>query len=107
MKRRGERNSIAVADWLLLGATFTAIVLVLLPILHFDSELLGRRVPTAGCTAALVGLVGYVHALFAHYRLMFGSAGRPGARDNPEPPEGEIVIGTTVSHSRSLACRSW
>lgn len=96
MKRRGERDWIPVADLLLLGATFTAILVVLLPILLFDSDFLGRRVPTAGCTAALVALVGYVPALLAHYRLMFGSAGREGDRDNPERPEGEIVIGMTA-----------
>lgn len=94
MKRRGQRNWIPVADWLLLGATFAAIVLVLLPILLFDSEFLGRRVPTAGCVAALVALGGYAPALLAHYRLL-GSK-RVGPRSNPEPPEGQIVIGATT-----------
>jgi hypothetical protein len=96
MKRRGEPNWIPVADWLLLGAAVTAIVLVLMPLLLSDSEFFGRRVPTAGCAAALVALVGYVPALLAHYRLAFGTAGRTHARGNPEAPEGEIVVGTTA-----------
>jgi hypothetical protein len=95
MWRRGERTWIPVADWMLLGATFTAIVLVLLPILLFDdSELLGKRVPTAGCAAALVALVGYGPALLAHYRI--GSANNTKPRKNPEPAETGIVIGTTA-----------
>ena len=82
IQRRGEPTWIPVADRLLLGATFTAIVVVLLPILFFDSRFLGRRVPTAGCAAALIALGGYVLALLAHYRLMFGSR-RAGPRENP------------------------
>jgi hypothetical protein len=95
MEERPEPNWIPVADLLLLGATFTAIVLVLLPILLFGSEFLGRRVPTAGCTAALVALGGYAPALLAHYRLIFGS-GRVGPRDNPEPAERVIVVGASA-----------
>ena len=95
MQQAGERIWIPVADWLLLGATFAAIVLVLLPILLFDSEFLGTRVPTAGCTAALGALGGYVLALLAHYRLVFGST-RSGPRDNPEPAELVVVIAAAV-----------
>jgi hypothetical protein len=95
MQRRREPTWIPVADRLLLGATFTAIVLVLLPIILFDSKFLSRRVPTAGCGAALIALGGYVLALLAHYRLMFGS-GRTGPRENPEPAERTIVIGATA-----------
>ena len=96
MKGRGERSWLPVADLLLLGATLTAIVVVLLPILLFDSEFLGSRVPNAGCAAALVALAGYVPALLAHYRLIFGTANEETSRRNPEPPEGEIVVGTTA-----------
>jgi hypothetical protein len=94
MKQRGEASWIPLADWLLIGATLTAVTLVLLPILLFDSAFLGRRLPTAGCTAALVALGGYLLALPAHYRLIFGAGCGP--RRNPEPPELLIVIGTTV-----------
>lgn len=95
MRERDETTWIAFADSLLIGATFTAIFLALLPLLLFDSEMLGRRVPTAACTASLVALGGYLLALLAHYRLIFGS-GRGGPRDNPEPPKRLIVIATTV-----------
>ena len=90
MQARGKPDWIPYADRLLLGATFTAIFLVLLPILLFGSNSLARRVATAGCTAALVALGGYVPALLAHYRLIF-RRGRVGDRHNPEPPERVIV----------------
>ena len=93
MAASGEATWIAVADWLLIGATLAAIVLVLLPILLFDSDFVGRRVPTAACSAALVAVGGYVLALPAHYRLIL-SSGRTGPRPHLEGPERTIVVGT-------------
>jgi hypothetical protein len=61
-----------------------------------DSEAFGRRLPTAGCAAALVGLAGYVIGILAHYRLVFGSR-RVGPRDNPEPSERTVVFVTVVT----------
>lgn len=95
MGERDEITWIAFADWLLIGATLTAVAVVLLPILLFDSELLSRRIPIAGCTAALVCMGGYVLALPAHYRLVFGSD-RIGPRTNPEPAERVIVVGAAM-----------
>jgi len=95
MRRRGEPTWIPVADGLLIAATTASIGLVLLPILLFSSDFLHRRIPTAGCVAALVALGGYVFALPAHYRLLFGGE-RDGPRSNPEPAERRIVIMTTA-----------
>jgi hypothetical protein len=67
---------------------------VLLPLVSFpDSEVLGLRVPAAGCAAALVCLTGYVIGALAHYRLILAS-GRHGPRSNPEPAERVVVIAT-------------
>ena len=95
MAATGQRTWIPLADWLLIGATLIAIVIVLLPILLFDSDFVGRRVPTAACGAALVALAGYVVALPAHYRLIL-SAGRTGPRPYVEGPERTIVIATVT-----------
>jgi hypothetical protein len=95
MRRRGETSWFPKADRLLLAATFTSIILVLLPILLFRSGFLHRRVPTAGCVTAVVALGGYPFALLAHYRLLIGRT-RTGGRENPEPAERMIIRATTV-----------
>jgi membrane associated rhomboid family serine protease len=72
---------------------------VILPLLIFsDSELLGRRVPTAGCAASTVGLAGYVFGILAHYRLLFPKNKQSPdgivyetSRTNPEPLKRVIV----------------
>jgi len=62
----GRQIWIPWADWLLIGATLCAIVIVLLPLLLFaESDTFGHRVPTAGCAAALTSLVGYVLGILA------------------------------------------
>jgi len=92
MHAAGEVNWIPRSDWLLVAATLTALLIVLLPeVLFADSRLFGRRIPTAGCAAALVGIAGYIPALLAHYRLLFGS-GRTGPRLNPEPAEQKVFV---------------
>jgi hypothetical protein len=92
MQDAGENTWVPWADWLLIGATIGTLVLVLVPILLFNSsKFLGRRLPAAGCSAALVSLAGYIPGLLAHYRLVFG-ASRSGSRTNPEPAERVVVI---------------
>lgn len=99
MRERGEPVWIARADWLLIVATLCSLVIVLLPLLLFaDSGTLGQRLPTAGCSAALVLLAGYIIGILSHYRLLFGST-RSGPRTNPEPSERRVVIGTLVASS--------
>jgi hypothetical protein len=94
MAERRERIWIPWADWLLLAATLGSLIAVLLPLVLFpDSEVLGLRVPAAGCAAALVCLTGYVIGALAHYRLILAS-GRHGPRSNPEPAERVVVIAT-------------
>lgn len=97
MQRRAERIWVPWVDWLLIAATLCSVALVLLPLILFsDSELLGRRIPTAGCATASVGLGGYVLGILAHYRLLF-ARGASGPRHNPEPSEKAIVVITTLA----------
>jgi hypothetical protein len=94
MAERRERIWIPWADWLLFAATMGSLIAVLLPLVLLpESELLGLRVPAAGCAAALVCLTGYVVGALAHYRLIFASGGH-GPRANPEPAERVVVIVT-------------
>jgi hypothetical protein len=96
MEQQQQRIWIAGADWLMIGATLVAIVLALLPLLFFyDSELGGRRIPTAACTASLAAMGGYSLGILAHYRLLFGK-GRSGDREPTEPAELVIILVTVA-----------
>jgi hypothetical protein len=95
MRRENQPTWLPAADALLLASTTASIGLVLVPLLMFESELLSRRLPTAGCVASVVALGGYMFALPAHYRIIFGTK-RQGPRTNPEPAELTIIIGTAV-----------
>jgi hypothetical protein len=103
-KAQGETKQLvswlAFADWLVIGATLLAIVAVLLPLLIVtDSDLVGKRIPAAGCAASLVALAGYIPSLLAHYRIVIG-ARRTSERENPEPGE---AIGVAITTTASVA----
>lgn len=90
------------ADHLLVAATLVSLLLVLLPVvLGLSLKPLGLRLASAGCAFALVLTAGYVPAVLAHYRIMFGKA-RTGPRQNPEPAERFIVVLCVVLASLSF-----
>jgi len=88
MRNRGEATWIARADWLIVIATtiagFAGLILPLsIPQLQYTP------LPSAACASAVALLVGYVFAILAHYRLIFGRT-RSGPRENPEPAESAL-----------------
>jgi hypothetical protein len=95
MARSGERTWIAVADYLIIAATLTVLLLVLLPLLIADLAAPGvRGLTSSAALAAVLMIAGYIPAILAHYRLLI--PGRTGPRSNPEPSEAWIVGATLV-----------
>jgi len=91
-----EVQSVPWADRLLICATLVSLGLVLLPLIACTNRPgLLTELPRAACSAAVLMLAGYIFALLAHYRLLFGG-GRTGPRANPEPAEKWIVILTLL-----------
>ena len=93
---RMEWKWIPWADRLLIGATLVALLFVVLPLVAFTNRPGGMaELPAAACAAATVLVAGYVPAILAHYRLLFGSKSE-GPGSNPEPAERVIVILTLL-----------
>jgi len=91
MQEREEVIWIARADWLVIIATtiagFAGLILPLsIPWLQCT------QLPAAACASAVALLIGYVFAILAHYRLVFGRT-RSGPRENPEPAERVLFWG--------------
>lgn len=87
MGSAGERVWIPWADWLIVIATLSSLLLVLLPMLVFERHnKLAVALSTSVCAGCIVLVAGYVFTILAHYRLLFGRD-RIGPRDNPEPAE--------------------
>ena len=99
MRREGERVWLPVADWLLIAATLCSLLLVILPV----SAGVSLRLPAAASAASAIAVAGYIPALLAHYRIVFGTK-RKGPRQNPEPFELIIVLVTVAA---SLATALW
>jgi len=96
MKDQHEQDWIPKSDWLLIAATLTSLLLVILPIVSLNAahnRLL--KIPPAACAAASILVAGYIPAILAHYRLLFGRR-RSGRRANPEPAERNKIIATVV-----------
>jgi hypothetical protein len=87
MGEKAERVWLPVADWLLVGATLLSLLFVIVPLVIFSAH----RLPSGASGAAAVLVAGYVFAILAHYRILFG-ANRSGPRSNPEPSELLFVI---------------
>lgn len=95
-QEEGHSSWIPWADALLISAILGSILLVILPIVSLRTlQGLIAKLPQAACSAACILVCGYVLAILAHYRLLFG-AKRRGERENPEPAERWIVICTAV-----------
>jgi len=86
------------ADWLLIAATLTSLILVILPIVALGPESkLVMKVSIAACSASTALVAGYIFSVLAHYRLLFGKS-RLGARENPEPAE-KLLVRLTIAVS--------
>ena len=90
MREQGERTWVALADWLPIVAFLIAVLFVALPVLAVDPALRGP-LPRAAAMLSLVLCLGWIPAILAHYRLLFG-AHRTGPRRNPEPLEAVFVL---------------
>ena len=94
--QQNEDIRIPSADWLLIAATLTSLVLVILPIVALGPELkLVQKVSLGACSSSTILVAGYILSVLAHYRLLFGKS-RLGARENPEPAEKLLVRLTIV-----------
>jgi hypothetical protein len=92
MSEKNEVTWIPWADWLLLSATLTSLLLVIFPMVALSPRpSILQNLPAAGCSAASIMIAGYIFGILAHYRLIFGK-NRSGPRDNPEPAERRSVI---------------
>ena len=95
---QSEDIRIPWADWLLIGAALTSLVLVILPIMAIGPESKSvMKVSIAGCSASTALVAGYFLSILAHYRLLFGKS-RLGARENPEPAE-KLLVRLTLAVS--------
>lgn len=97
VRQQGERNWIPWADRLLVGATLTCLWLVIVPLVattHSSPPV--AALERAACAASAIMLSGYVFALLAHYRLIWGGS-QSGPRRNPEPAERTAVWVTLVA----------
>jgi hypothetical protein len=90
MGKSAERIWIPWADWLLIGATLTALLVVLIPLIVLRAFPWAMHVATAACGAGVLLVAGYIFAILAHYRLLFGQ-NSSGPRTNPEPAERVVV----------------
>ncbi len=92
MAGENEINWIPWADRLLIGATLISLLLVILPLVALPgtSLVVLSTLPRAACAAAPLMVGGYIIAILAHYRLLFGGT-RQGPRVNPEPAERLVV----------------
>jgi len=100
MVGKGQRVWLPWADRLLIAATLLCLLFVILPLLSTTTTSL----PAAAAAAAAVLVAGYVFALLAHYRIVFGGR-REGPRTNPEPAERFIVIVTAIAASALFVWR--
>jgi hypothetical protein len=96
--QKNEDIWIPWADWLLIAATLTSLILVILPIVALGPESkLVMKVSIAACSASTALVAGYIFSVLAHYRLLFGKS-RLGARENPEPAE-KLLVRLTIAVS--------
>jgi hypothetical protein len=110
MAAKGETTWVPWADRLIITATLLALVFGIFPFVSgFVVTPIANALAMAASSGAVVLLFGYVFAILAHYRLIFGG-GRTGPRDNPEPAERWIIWLTVIvaaSVFGVVLCHSW
>lgn len=92
MREKGEVSWLAAADWLLIASTLLSLLGVVVPLASGSST----RIPTALAGTAAILISGYIFAILAHYRIVFGQR-RDGSRENPEPIEALFIGITSVA----------
>ena len=90
MSEKKETTWVAFCDWLAIVATILSLLFVILPVVVGDPATQGS-LPSAAAAMGVVFLIGWILAVLAHYRLIFGK-NRTGPRTNPEPAEGILVV---------------
>ena len=87
MKQQGERVWLPLADWLIILATLVSLLLVIVPLVVLTPKSsFFFKLPAAACGATAILVSGYIFAILAHYRILFGSS-RTGPRSLAEPLE--------------------
>jgi uncharacterized membrane protein YidH (DUF202 family) len=100
MEKQGERIWLPMADGLLVAATLICLLLVIVPLVSFSAP--NTKLPAAASGSAAILVAGYVLAILAHYRIMFGrerlfwGERRKGRRHNPEPSERFLSLAASV-----------
>lgn len=95
MQEKNLLSWIPWADRLVIASVLISLLFVIIPLVSISSPIaLIKRVGAGGCSASSILLAGYIPAILAHYRFIFGDHTK--GRWNPEPAEKWIVI-TTVS----------
>jgi hypothetical protein len=105
MRDHDEAIWIPWADWLIVAATLSALLLVLLPVVVAPGPA-SLTVASAACAAALILVAGYVFAILAHYRVWIGKQ-RSGPRSNPEPAEKAWVVASTILAGIAFGVTVW
>jgi hypothetical protein len=96
MTQQNEDIRIPWTDWLLIAATLSSLILVIVPLVALGPESkLAMKVSLAACSASSTLVAGYIFSILAHYRLLFGR-NRLGPRENPEPAERLLVRLTII-----------
>jgi hypothetical protein len=94
MREEGETVWLPLADWLLLVATWCCLLLAIVPI----AANVKSRLSASALAFSAVLVAGYLPAILAHYRIVFGTS-RSGPRDMAEPLEVTFVAITLAAAS--------
>ena len=89
MRRAGETTWFPWADRLIISALFLSTIVGLLVPLVFPA-CIENALPRVAAAASCVLFLGFVPAILAHYRIVFGTKEK-GSRRNPEPLERRFV----------------
>jgi small-conductance mechanosensitive channel len=96
LKQAGISSWIPWADRLVISSSIGCLLLAILPLLLFGRNHLARAVATSACSGSIILVTGYVPAILAHYRLIFGRTRTGLPIENPEPAERVIVLGSSA-----------
>jgi hypothetical protein len=96
LRERGMVPWVPWADWLVVASSAACLLGAILPLLIFGKNNgVVRAVSASVCSGSIMLISGYVPAILAHYRLLFGQH-RKGHIQNPEPAERIVVIAVVV-----------
>jgi hypothetical protein len=86
------------ADWLIFASVLLAGCLTIFPLLAFPVTRSSKAIAAASCGSAVLLQIGYVPAILAHYRIIFGKKRTANhiPREPGEPAEKVFVLLTVV-----------